>query len=103
MLTLANHTHILFMQWDNDYPYTGWNIMGNLVSLLAHNFNEYPEEQPVKTTEAIRKLREKGFLTPDENGGDSYWIVEKAIPFTSRKDVWEGKKQPIEVIEELRI
>jgi hypothetical protein len=111
MLTLANNTHIMFMseiQEHDKYPYCGWNTMGNLVSVLAHRFGEYPQGHPVKTMEAIQSLREKGFLTPEECGdSDSlvpmYWIVEKAIPMDIRGTIREQAMKVQDVIKELRV
>lgn len=111
MLTLANNTHIVFVSEHKEgeqYPYAGWNNMGNLVSVLAHRFGEYPHGHPKRTMEAIKKLRETGYLTTEECGDDthgtnSYWIVEKAIPMDLRGELREQKLDAMDIIGSLRV
>lgn len=111
MLTLANNTHIVFVSNEEEsmpYPYAGWNIMGNLVSVLARRFGEYPHGHPKRTMEALKKLRETGYLTPEECGDDghgtnSYWIVEKAIPMVMRAEMREQQLKASDIIGSLRV
>lgn len=115
MLKLATHTKILFVQEDTadtKYRYLGWNNVGSLAYVLNARLKDHrpslsASKRHLEVQNLLHLIREKGFLTPveamDRDHLESYWIVEKAIPFDVRESVKNDEIPVEEIIKQLKV
>lgn len=98
MIKLFSSSKVLFIA-DDMRGYYGWDHLSGVLSSLYFRLGK--DEDAVH--EVVDSLLSRGYISPQDSKGETYLVLEKAIPFDIRGAVRRGEIPLDELLPQLKV